>query len=77
MSDFEAAQGISVNGADLTLFTARVIIEIVEASTSDPKEAREKLENLCRRLNSRRNGRDPRIAVLFGALAEKLARADG
>lgn len=78
MSDFTAAQGISLNGADLVLFAVQSTIEIVAALSPTPKEADEKLDDIANRfMDIRRNVRDPRISLLFGAFAEKLARTEG
>ena len=77
MRDFEVSQGISLNGADLTLFAAQFAIEIVTALSPSPKDADGKLDSLAGRfMEVRRNVRDPRIAVLFGALAERLTRGE-
>ena len=78
MSDFEISQGISLNGADLTVFASQLAIEIVAALSATPKEADEKLGDIAGRfMDIRRNVRDPRMGVLFGALAERLSRSEG
>ena len=78
MSDFTAAQGISLNGADLVLFAVQSTIEIVAALSPTPTEAENTLDDIASRLmDIRRNIRDPRISVLLGAFAEKLARTEG
>ena len=75
--NFEAAERIPANMADVALLVASVTIEIVAALTPDSKTADEKLEDIASRfLDMLPLITEPRSRTLFGTFAEKLVRTE-